>query len=153
MNVQLSVSEIVQSAASLAAADFEQLYQSLSRLRSEKQKIKSQTVRELELLALINMTFEKDKWERLRYLDWKLENQTLNASEEQESLTLAEAYEAYSVQRLQYMVELALLRQVSLDALIEELTSTNLTNFNNLLSFNRPKVQRISNRKKCHVSR
>ena len=42
MNVQLSVSEIVQSAASLAAADFEQLYQSLSRLRSEKQKIKSE---------------------------------------------------------------------------------------------------------------
>jgi hypothetical protein len=71
----------------------------------------------------------RKKWERLTYLDWKLEYSALTPKEESESLKLAEAYENYSVERLKCLSQLAMLRQVSIDNLMAQLginTSINL---------------------------
>ena len=70
---------------------------------------------ESNLLERINSEFDTQKWERLQYLDWKMEFGALSEIEETESLRIAENYESFSVERLRTLSQLALLRQVSLD--------------------------------------
>ena len=61
--------------------------------------------------------FPVDKWERLQYLDWKLENGQLNSEEEVESLALAADYEAYYVERTKSLATLAAIQQVNIEVL------------------------------------
>lgn len=121
MNVQKTVSEIIYSASSLGNNNFENLYQKLSilRLQREGKSILNET--EATLLNKINNGFDQKKLDRLKYLDWKLEFESLTLSEEKESLKLAEAFENYSVDRIKYISKLATLRQISIDELIDKL--------------------------------
>ena len=50
-----------------------------------------------------------------------LESGALTTKEEIESLKLAEAYENYSVERLKKIAQLAMIRQISIDKLLEQL--------------------------------
>ena len=120
MSVQLSVSEILNNVESLESNKFEQLYRELFTLRVRRNGASLNAV-ESQLLNKINSEFDPKKWERLTYLDWKLEYSALTPKEETESLKLAEAYEKYSVDRLKCLSQLALLRQVSIDKLIGQL--------------------------------
>jgi ABC-type phosphate transport system auxiliary subunit len=119
MNGQMSVSEIIKNVTNLGIQDFENLYEKLSALRLQKRGTTVLNKTEAKLLSQINKEFPTEKWERLKYLDWKLEFSALSETEETESLHLAEAYEGYCVERLQSMTQLATLRQVT----IEELSS------------------------------
>ena len=121
MNVEMSVTEILNSAAGLESTKFEQLYRELLVLRMQKNGIFVPNLVESQLLTKINSEFDPKKWERLTYLDWKLEFGSLDKKEELESLKLAEAYENYTVERLKCLSQLALLRQVSIDKLMEQL--------------------------------
>ncbi len=121
MSVQMSVSEILNSVKGLEANKFEQLYRELFALRADKNNIPILNEVESKLLNSINTEFDAQKWERLTYLDWKLEFGALTPKEESESLKLAEAYENYSVERLKCLSQLAKLRQVSIDDLIKQL--------------------------------
>ena len=117
----MSVSEILNSVKGLEANKFEQLYRELFVLRADKNNIPILNEVESKLLNSINTEFDAQKWERLTYLDWKLEFAALTETEELESLKLAEAYESYSVERLKCLAQLAKLRQVSIDELIKQL--------------------------------
>ena len=117
----MSIAEIIKNAAGLEIKDFENLYKKLSVLRNQKQGLRMLDATESQLLNKINAAFPLEKWERLKYLDWKTEFSALDEPEEKESLELAENYENHSVERLKYLTELATLRQVSVDTLIEQL--------------------------------
>jgi hypothetical protein len=117
----MSVAEILNSAAGLDKKEFENLYKKLSVLRVQKQGTSVLDKTEATLLKNINKAFPADKWERLQYLDWKLEHNSLNKTEEQESLKLAEAYENYYVERVKNMAQLAALRQISIEELATQL--------------------------------
>lgn len=120
----ISVSEILNSAKSLEDKNFETLYKemvSLHTTRHGRDTMDRLSTLESELLNKINMEFDEKKWERLKYLDWKLEFGALNVKEESESLRLAEAFENYSVERLKSLSQLAALRQVSVDTLIKQM--------------------------------
>ena len=117
----MSVSEIIHSAERLEAKSFERLYQQLTALRVQRHGAQTLDGTESSLLTEINKGFDAQKWERLRYLDWKIEFGALNESEEAESLQLAEEYEVFSVERLKALSQLALLRHISLDDLITQL--------------------------------
>ena len=121
MNVQMSIAEIIKNAAGLEIKDFENLYKKLSVLRNQKQGLRMLDATESQLLNKINTAFPLEKWERLKYLDWKTEFSALNEPEEKESLELAENYENHSVERLKYLTQLATLWQISIDTLIEQL--------------------------------
>jgi hypothetical protein len=120
MSVQLSVSEILNNVENLEVTKFEQFYRELFTLRVQRNGTSLNTI-ESQLLSKINGEFDPKKWERLTYLDWKLEYGALTAKEEAESLKLAEAYENYSVERLKHLSQLAMLRQVSIDKLMQQL--------------------------------
>lgn len=117
----MSVAEILQNAKRLETTSFEKLYQNLTALRVQRHGIPMLDGAESNLLERINSEFDTQKWERLQYLDWKIEFAALSEPEETESLRLAEDYELFSVERLRALSQLALLRQISLDELINQL--------------------------------
>ena len=121
MSQQLSVTEILNSVEGLESPIFEQLYRELFTLRIQRRGLPLLNNVETQLLNKINSEFDPKKWERLTYLDWKLEFSALTPKEETESLKLAEAYEKYSVDRLKCLAQLAALRQISIDELIGQL--------------------------------
>jgi hypothetical protein len=122
MDAQMSVSEILNNVQGLETTKFEQFYRELFSLFVQRNGVTtSLNAVESQLLSQINTEFDAEKWERLTYLDWKLEFGALTPKEEAESLKLAEAYEYYSVERLKCLSQLAMFRRVSLDTLMAQL--------------------------------
>ena len=121
MDIQMSVADIIKSAAGLEIQEFENLYKKLSALRLQKRGIPLVNEAESKLLKQINQEFSEDKWERLQFLDWKTEFSALNETEEAEALKLAEAYEDFSVERIKSLAQLATLRNIHIDELMEQL--------------------------------
>ena len=121
MNAQKTVSEIINSASNLGNNNFENLYQKLSIIRLQRGRKTILNENETTLLSKINIGFDEKKLERLKFLDWKLEFESLTPIEEVESLKLAEAFENYSVERLKSISKLAFLRQISIDELMQKL--------------------------------
>jgi hypothetical protein len=117
----MSINEISSAAEGLELKKFERFYQMLYAQRIKRDGVPVLNEPESTLLIEINKDFDLKKWERLQYLDWKLESSALTAKEEMESLKLAEAYENYSVERLKKITQLAMIRQVSIDSLLEQL--------------------------------
>ena len=121
MNQQPMVSEILDTAARLGAEDFENLFKKLAILRVQRSNVQSISKSEADVLEQINQGFGIEKWDRLQFLDWKMETTGLNEKESVESLKLAEDYENYTVQRLQLLIKLAALRNVSLNEVMKQL--------------------------------
>ncbi len=113
----MTITDFVANAAKLDMGAFEKLYQELSLLRAKRKGQKILTDKEASLIEKINQMFPVDKWERLQYLDWKLENGQLNSEEEVESLALAADYEAYYVERTKSLATLAAIQQVNIEVL------------------------------------
>ena len=121
MDAQMSVSEILNSAKSLETKKLDELFKGLFALRLQRKGTEVLSELEANLLNKITTEFDPSNLDRLKYLDWKLEFGALSSAEEIESLQLAEAFENYSVERLKYLTQLAMLRQVSVDQLMEQL--------------------------------
>ncbi|MBP6811185.1 MAG: hypothetical protein KA138_06685 [Saprospiraceae bacterium] len=121
MNAQPMVSEILDTAARLGAEDFENLFKKLAILRVQRSNVPSIAKAEADVLEQINQGFGIEKWDRLQFLDWKMETSGLNEKEAAESLQLAEDYENHTVQRLQLLIKLAALRNISLDEVMKQL--------------------------------
>ena len=102
----MSVAELLQNAKQLEAGNFEKLYRNLTALRVEWHGIPMLNETESEVVAKVNREFDPHKWERLQYLDWKLEFGALTGPEEAESLQLAEDYELFSVDRINALSQL-----------------------------------------------
>ena len=117
----MPVAEIVKNAARLELQELESLSKKIATLIFQKRGIPVMDETELKLLQQINKEFPANKWERLEFLDWKLEYRALNEAEEVESLELAEAYEEFSVERIESLAQLATIRRIHIDELMEEL--------------------------------
>ena len=122
MNAQnISVAEILNCAENLEEKNFETLYKGMVSLHVRRNGKQQLIAVESELINKINTGFDEKKWERLKYLDWKLEFGALSSKEESKSLKLAEAYEQFSVERLKALSQLALLRKIHIDTLMEQM--------------------------------
>lgn len=127
MNAQPTVSEILDNVSRLGEEDFESLFKKMAVLHAQRSQIPAFPREEVDLLGKINEVFPPEKWERLQYLDWKMETAGLSEKEAAESQRLAAAYESHSVRRLQLLAKLADLRKMPLDALMEQLEIKPLT--------------------------
>ncbi len=117
----ISVAEILSTAESLEDKKFETLYKGMVSLHVRRNGKQQLSAIESELMNEINASFDEKKWERLKYLDWKLEFSALTAKEETESLKLAELYEQFSTERLKALSQLALIRKIHIDTLMEQM--------------------------------
>jgi len=123
MGVQASVDQILDKASRLSKQDFEQLLTNLNMLRARR-NAPSLTGSESNLLIKINEGFPAEKWARLSQLDEKLEFSDLTETEAEEHLALAEALEAYTVQRFIWLKQLATLRNTSVEQVMKDLDIT-----------------------------
>ncbi len=120
----MSVAEILDTARGLDITKFEHLFSELSVIRIQKNKWPILNGVESQLLTKINNPFDEKKWERLKYLDWKSEFEMLSEKEESDLLKLSEIYESYGVEKLKNLSQLAQIRQISIDELMENLGIT-----------------------------
>jgi len=120
MSAQASVSELIDKAARLDTGEFNNFFNKVLTLRAQRiAPVLSKE--ESDLLKKINRGFAQKKWERLTALDDQLESGTLTEAEQEELSVLIEAYEEYSLQRLRYLGQLATVRKVSLDEVMNQL--------------------------------
>ena len=79
------------------------------------------TAEETRLFKHINQGFSDDFWAKLRELDKKRQEFTLDAFEKQTLMTMTEALETVNLERMKALVELATIRQIDLDVLMNQL--------------------------------
>jgi len=76
---------------------------------------------EAELLQSINLGFSEEWWQRYHELVSKRRAETLTLNDHQELITLTNQMEKANARRIKNLIELAKLRNTSLDALMREL--------------------------------
>ncbi len=122
--VRVGIEEILEGISKLDNKEFERFRKQVNNLWSER-KSKAFQKKEKQLLAAISMPLlpEKDqkKYEKLKR---KLEQETISKAGHEEFLKLLDEMEKNGVKRLESMIELAELRNVSLDELLEQLNMT-----------------------------
>lgn len=77
--------------------------------------------RELELLQKINLGIPTEMWERYNVLIEKRREELLLPEELEELIEITTRIEAANAERMPYLVELAQLRQVSLETVFQQL--------------------------------
>jgi hypothetical protein len=86
---------------------------------------KEKKERELELLQKINLGVPAAIWERYSFLKEKRDSETLLPEELEELISISDRIEEANATRLPHLIELAQLRQVSLEALLRQLELQN----------------------------
>jgi hypothetical protein len=120
MDVNASISDIIATASQLDTQELNTLLGELNALRSQRTTA-ALSKQETELLKYINTGFPQSKWERLAELDNQMELSDLSAAEATESLALASDLETYTVQRFEYLKQLALIRNLTVEQLMVNL--------------------------------
>ena len=115
---QVSTEQLLHGVANLPAADLEQFVAKVLAIRA-KLKAPSISTQEAQLLQQINQALPAQA--RFTALNHKRQAETLTEPEHQELLALIEQMEHFNVTRMQSLVQLATLRQVSVTTLIQEL--------------------------------
>lgn len=112
---------MLATAASMNVQELEDFVQQLNRVIFQK-KSSDTKYRQLELLRLINETALNPE-KRVLYLELvqKLENDSISERERQHFLELTEEEETLRNERVKLLIELALIRNVPLNQVMEEL--------------------------------
>ena len=90
----------------------------------EKSKPKTIAKHEAQMLQKIELAIPVETWERYHILRAKQQNETINAEERAEYAAANQKIEAANVQRLAALIELAKIRKVSLDEVLNQLGLT-----------------------------
>jgi hypothetical protein len=110
MNAQL-IDSLLETIRTLSPAEQNVLWQKLERMPSA----------ENDLLQKIVQTLPTTTQQRYNDLRSKLHAETLTTEEHQELLNLTDTIERFDAERLQYLLTLAQLRQISLPELLANL--------------------------------
>ena len=115
-----NVVELVNRAEQLAPRDFEAFLANILSINA-KRKARGLSVEESQLLKNINQPFSPAKMKRFLALDEKRRQETLSSEEHRELLRLVRQLEKFDAQRLQWLGQLAILRNTSLHELMVQL--------------------------------
>ena len=120
VEAQLSADELLQAVRQLSKSELEQFVFQVVKLRA-KQQAPSLHQSESELLQKINQGLPKDLQKRYGELVEKRRAEDLTSEEYQRLLDLSEQVEELEAQRVEYLAEMARLRQTSLPDLMNSL--------------------------------
>ncbi len=120
MNVQPSVTDLLDNISQLGKNDFEVFFREILSLRARRV---AQVLPQAEsvLLGNVYQHLPDDIEQRYEVLSEKRQAQTIQPDEYTELLKLVDIVEKYNVQRLQYIVELANLRKMTVQDLMQQL--------------------------------
>lgn len=118
--IQIETDQLLDAALQMPEEELKQFVARLFALKArEKTSVLSQS--EADLLLKINEGLPPALQERLNELIDKRQSYTITEQELQELIRLTEEVEQFDVERLKHLIELAHLRNVSLDQLINQL--------------------------------
>jgi preprotein translocase subunit SecA len=117
---QIVLNQLLNSAAQLEMTDLEQLAAQVNFLLAQR-KVPSLSASEAELLQTINQGLPESTQRRYDELRGKLRAETITPAEHQEFLALVDLVEQADADRLQHLITLSQLRQVSLPTLMYQL--------------------------------
>lgn len=106
--------------SSLETPELELFFQQVAQVLAAR-KAPSLTQRESDLFLKINAGYPTDLREKYEILTAKRENQSITQKEEQALIAITEQFEFLDSERLQHLLELAQLRKIPLDKLLENL--------------------------------
>jgi hypothetical protein len=118
--VNIELDEVLDSVAQLEIAELGQFAFQVNSVLARR-KAPSLPEQEAELLQRINQGVAPTALQRYDELNAKRQDETLTPEEHQELLALITRIEEADAERLKHLVELAQLRGVSLDALMDQL--------------------------------
>jgi hypothetical protein len=122
-NINITVTDILKGVSQLETAELEYFFTELSQLLAQR-KANHLSERETDLLQKIHHNIPLDI--RLKYnaLSVELDEETITDEEYEVLKNIIETIEKGDVERLQALIELAQIRKLSLDELMEELGLT-----------------------------
>ncbi len=115
-----ALDEVLDEVSRLDTPHLEDLLLEVSLMLAER-KAPHLSRRESELLMKINQGLSAEVQRRYDELMDKLRNETITSAERQELLRLIDQIEQADAERLQYLIELAQLRNVSVEELMAQL--------------------------------
>ena len=118
--INIELDEMLDGIAKLDTPELERFLSQVSVLLAQR-KAPSLPEREAELLQKINQGLPTALQQRYDELTAKLEAETITPAEHQELLQLIDQIELADAERLQHLIELAQLRNMSLDELMDQL--------------------------------
>lgn len=117
---QIDFNEVLNGIAQLPPQELEQFTEKVLALRA-KRHAPSLSKNETRLLKKINQGVKPEFRNRYTELNAKLQDKTLTSQEQQEFIALTDQIELADAERMRSLVELAQLRQISVDTLMETL--------------------------------
>jgi hypothetical protein len=103
--------------------------ESLSHQALQVSETKTSEARETELIQIIQRRFSSEQQDRLNYLRQQNETEEITETEHQELLIYVELIEKKDAERAEALIQLAQIRQVDLQILINEFLPTNISIF------------------------
>lgn len=120
--IEIAADQLLEAARQLPPPELNQLVDRLLAWRGQLQNIAPRlSAAETELLLKINQGFPPAQQQRYDELLEKRDARTLTPEEYQELLALTDQVEAFNVERVQALADLARLRQVSLPEVMRQL--------------------------------
>lgn len=120
IEAELSFDKLLNAVEQLSLPELEDLMSQVMTLQA-KRKAPCLSADETELMLKINQGLSPDMQTRFDELVGKRQAETLTQEEHQELLALTDQIEKADAKRMKYLAELARIRGISLDVLMEEL--------------------------------
>lgn len=118
--ININLDQLLAGVAQLETPDLERFTEQVSQLLAQR-KVSSLPAQEAELLLQINQGLSQETQQSYDQLQAKLQAETISPEEHQELLTLIDTVEKTDAKRLEALMTLAQLRQVSLPDLMVQL--------------------------------
>ena len=119
-DIEIDFDEVLNGLARLETSDLAQLVEQVIALQARR-RAPSMPKNEADLLQKINQGPSPEVRRRYEGLTAKLRAETIMPEEHQELLQLIDQIELADAERMQHLIALAQLRQVSVDALLHQL--------------------------------
>lgn len=116
--IEIDLDEVLKSVAQLGPNELEQVVNQFIALQARR-RAASLSPAETELLQQINQGLPSTLRSRYAVLNAKLHDETITPAEHEELLQLTNQIEQSDAERLQHLIALAELRQVSVDTLMD----------------------------------
>ena len=118
--IEIDFEEVLKGMARLQMKDPERFVDQVIALQAQR-RAPSLPKNEAELLQKINQGLPDEVRKRYEELNGKLHEETITPEEHQELLQLVDRIELADAERLQHLIELASIRNVSVDTLLNQL--------------------------------
>ena len=120
IEAQISALDLLQAVQQLSQPELEQFIDQMLQFKAQK-KAPNLSKQESDLLLKINQDLPRELEQQYQILMEKRHQETLTELEYQQLLELTDQVEKYQAQRLEYLTQLAEIRQVSLSDLMTEM--------------------------------